>query len=405
MNHARWHLAREKKVADGSVDPPEIVAEREQTRLARALGQLLYDRRTELGLTERDLAARLAGTVDEVAAIETGGALPLTSDLLLRLSAALAVSVDVHLAPGRPAPGAASTQPLGNLHDLGIRVCRERRHPDRVAMRSFCPGAAPGDTRLPVAVHGAPQRPTRPFVIAGSETHRGSVGGVCLHKPMTVHGVIAQLPDPEAVRARSKAMAMLDAVLSPEWPWRYYSYDTKWGASEELASMRDGCGNDYAVVFGGAGVYAQACYHESPINSYRVSPPEPWPGLFESLPDAFRHLEREPAFLDRNGVQRATVCLWRERRDSAWRCGDVEIPDKDEHDADGAEWLFGLLLEGTAEAYVEFAAEYYEMAPALEAVQHVYDLEPLTQEVVSALNPAVQLEDLAEDAAQIGYPV
>jgi hypothetical protein len=83
----------------------------------------------------------------------------------------------------------------------------------------------------------------------------------------------------------------------------------------------------------------------------------------------------------------------------------VEIPDKDEDDADGAEWLFELLLEGTADAYVEFAAEYYEMAPALDAVQHVYDLKPLTQEVVSALNPAVQLEDLAEDIAQIGYPV
>ncbi len=231
------------------------------------------------------------------------------------------------------------------------------------------------------------------------------VGAVRLYGLVTVYGVIAQLPDPEIVRARSKAMAMLDATLSPEWQWRYYSYDAQWGHSEELASMRDGSGNDYAVVFGEAGVYAQACDHESPINAYRVSPPEPWPGLFDALPDAFRHLEREPAFLDHNGVQRATVCLWRERTDSVWRCGDIEIPDKNEDDADGAEWLFELLLEGTAEAYVEFADEYYEMAPALEAVQHVYNLKPLTQEVVSALNPVVKLEELAEDIAQIGYPV
>jgi hypothetical protein len=230
------------------------------------------------------------------------------------------------------------------------------------------------------------------------------VGGIRLYGPVTVYGVIAQLPDPETVRARSKAMAMLDAVLSPEWHWRYYSYDTKWGPSEELASMRDGSGNDYAVVFGEAGVYAQACYHESPISAYRVSPPAPWPGLFDAIPDAFRHLQGEPAFLDHDGVQRATACLWRERTDSMWRCGDIEIPDKDEEDADGAEWLFELLLEGTAEAYVEFAAEYYEMAPSLDAVQHVYDLKPLTQEVVSMLNPAVQLEDLTEDIVQIGYP-
>ncbi|MFH9728376.1 hypothetical protein ACH4M4_36285 [Streptomyces sp. NPDC017254] len=85
------------------------------------------------------------------------------------------------------------------------------------------------------------------------------------------------------------------------------------------------------------------------------------------------------------------------------RC--VQVPDKDEGDADGAEWLFGLLLEGSAEAYLEFAKDYYELAPTLEAVQHIYDLKPLTQDVISALNPAVRLEDLAEDITQIGCPV
>ena len=233
----------------------------------------------------------------------------------------------------------------------------------------------------------------------------GGVGAVRLYGPVTVYGVIARLPQPEAVRARSKAMAMLDAVLSPEWESRYYSYDTKWGPSEELASMRDGSGDDYAIVFCEAGVYAQATYHESPVNAYRLSPPAPWPGLFDSLPDAFRQFEREPAFLDHNGVQRASACLWRERTDAAWRCGDIQIPDQFEDDADGAEGLFGLLLEGSAEAYLQFAEEYYEMAPALEAVQHVYDLKPLTQEVVSALNSSGRLEDLAEDIAQIGYPI
>jgi hypothetical protein len=104
-------------------------------------------------------------------------------------------------------------------------------------------------------------------------------------------------------------------------------------------------------------------------------------------------------------VQRASACLWRERTDTAWSCGDIQIPDQFEDDADGAEGLFGLLLKGSAEDHLQFAEEYYEMAPALEAVQHVYDLKPLTQEVVSALNPSGRLEDLAEDIAQIGYPI
>ncbi|MEU7124609.1 hypothetical protein [Streptomyces zaomyceticus] len=222
---------------------------------------------------------------------------------------------------------------------------------------------------------------------------------------MTVYEVIAQLPAAEIVRARSKAMAMLDAVLSPEWEFRYYSYDRQWAPSEELASMKDGSGNDYVIVFSEPGVYAQATSHESPISAYRVSPPAPWPGLFDSLPQTLRPFAQEAAFLDPNGVQRATVCLWREVTDSEWKCGNVQVPNEDEEDADGAEWLFGLLLEGSAEAYLEFAEDYYEMAPALDAVQHIYDLKPLTQEVVSALNPAVRLEDLSDDITQIGYPV
>jgi hypothetical protein len=216
--------------------------------------------------------------------------------------------------------------------------------------------------------------------------------------------VIAQLPDPETVRARSKAMAMLDAVLSPEWEERFYSYDTRWGQGDELASMRDGSGNDYAIALCEAGVYAQATNHESPISAYRALPPAPWPGIFDSLPEVFGRFVHEPAFLSHSGVQRATVCFWREREDLAWRCGDIQFLGKDEDDVDGAEWLFGLLLQGRAEAYLAFAEDYYEVTPALEAIQHVYALKPLTQEVISALNPAVRLEDLAEDIAGIGYP-
>jgi ribosome-binding protein aMBF1 (putative translation factor) len=98
VDHARWQLARDKQTLHGEIEPPAIVAEREQIRLAMALGQLVYDRRTQLGLSEEDLAARLGTTAEEVEHIEVGGVLPVTSDLLIRLAAALDVSVDVHLA-------------------------------------------------------------------------------------------------------------------------------------------------------------------------------------------------------------------------------------------------------------------------------------------------------------------
>lgn len=97
MNHTRWKLARERKAAEGYVEPPQVVAEREQIRLAHELGQLVYDRRMAMGLTSEMLGVRLGMTADQVEAVELGGMLPLTADLLVRLSTALDVAVDLHV--------------------------------------------------------------------------------------------------------------------------------------------------------------------------------------------------------------------------------------------------------------------------------------------------------------------
>lgn len=100
MNHTRWKLSRERKAAEGYQEPPEVVAEREQIRLAHELGQLVYDRRTALGLPQSVLGERLGMTADEVEAIELGGMLPLTADLLVRLAGALDVKVELHVVSG-----------------------------------------------------------------------------------------------------------------------------------------------------------------------------------------------------------------------------------------------------------------------------------------------------------------
>ncbi|WP_416982706.1 helix-turn-helix domain-containing protein [Streptomyces sp. T028] len=97
MSHTRWKLSRERKAADRAAEPASVVAEREQIRLAYALGQLVYDRRVALGLTQDALGRRLGMTEDEVETVEVGGMLPLTADLLVRLAAALDVTVDLHL--------------------------------------------------------------------------------------------------------------------------------------------------------------------------------------------------------------------------------------------------------------------------------------------------------------------
>ena len=89
MNGGLWKARR----------APEVVAEREQIRLAHELGQLqlVHDRRKALGITQVALGERLGMSADDVEAVELGGMLPLTANLLLRLSTALDVAVDLHV--------------------------------------------------------------------------------------------------------------------------------------------------------------------------------------------------------------------------------------------------------------------------------------------------------------------
>jgi hypothetical protein len=61
---------------------------------------------------------------------------------------------------------------------------------------------------------------------------------------MTVQDVARRLPDIPVVRDRSRSLAMLDAILSPQWAYRYYSFNGSRGPAQELALMRNGSGDD-----------------------------------------------------------------------------------------------------------------------------------------------------------------
>ena len=49
---------------------------------------------------------------------------------------------------------------------------------------------------------------------------------------------LSLLPDVARLRQTLQAMAMLDAVLCPEWQFRYYSFNAAWAAGEQMGSMR-----------------------------------------------------------------------------------------------------------------------------------------------------------------------
>ncbi|MGH3463704.1 MAG: helix-turn-helix domain-containing protein [Kribbellaceae bacterium] len=96
MNHSRWKTLRERKLADDMSEPDEVTEARREIRLSMALAQAVYERRTELGLTQRELADRAGLTQAKISRLEGSDAVP-TLPLLARLAKALDASLNIAL--------------------------------------------------------------------------------------------------------------------------------------------------------------------------------------------------------------------------------------------------------------------------------------------------------------------
>jgi hypothetical protein len=223
-----------------------------------------------------------------------------------------------------------------------------------------------------------------------------------LDRGVTVHDIARQLPETAVLRAHCRSLAMLEAVLSADWASRSHSFDAHWSETESTASMRNGSGDEYSIVFPAAGAYIRGFAHESPMSPYVED--GPWPGVLAEVPEVFRPYVEEPAFSDEDGMPVVTACLWREAADDGWKTGTIEFPEETTGDPDGAGYLFRLLVNRSAEAIQRWAEDYYETPVDVEAVHHVFSSRPLTEGVVKALNPEATLAGLTGDIAEIGYP-
>ena len=60
---------------------------------------------------------------------------------------------------------------------------------------------------------------------------------------------LSRLPGIDDFRTLWQSLAMLDAILSPDWDYRYYAFNQHWGADQALGSMRDGEGDHLFALF------------------------------------------------------------------------------------------------------------------------------------------------------------
>jgi len=230
-----------------------------------------------------------------------------------------------------------------------------------------------------------------PHFVRGSHSTIAGVAILSMHTVST--RALGEQPDVPTFRRLTRSLAVLDAILSPVWEDRYYSFNAHWAPGELMASMRNGQGDQWFAAINASGVILFGLDHESPM--YR--PDNPWPGVLDGIPPEFAAFRDEPAFDTRN----TTFCLWRRAAAPAWERGPVQFPPGD--DPDGSADLLRH-LDGRPETYVTFAAEYYEVDVPLDAVAAIYRHEPLTDALVARLNPTIGVRDLASDLAEIGFP-
>jgi len=180
---------------------------------------------------------------------------------------------------------------------------------------------------------------------------------------------------------------MLDAILSPEWEYRYYSFNSGWGPGEEMASMRNGSGDDWFLLLDSAGAALKGFTHELADD---WSLPQ---NIQSQVPKDFSSFLGEPAF----SMQHATFCYWRKANDPSWSKVSGALTD------DGSEDMLALLVSGPS-GYKEWAEDYFEISVALDAVVAMFSHQPLSDSVILVLNPKANLDFTYRQALQIGYP-
>jgi hypothetical protein len=202
------------------------------------------------------------------------------------------------------------------------------------------------------------------------------------------------IPEIPKLRLLTQSLAILDAIICPEWELRYYSFNSRWGPDEEMASMRNGSGDEWFLLFAPCGAAMKGSSHECGLSGDAAFVAH----IQSTVPGEFKSFLQEPAF----AMEWVTFCLWRRHTDPGW---NVVVPPGGLSwlEEDGSRDLLDI-LDGDPKIYHSFAEEYYERPVSFEAVQAIYEHKPLTEDLISALNPDISLSDIVADAEEIGYP-
>ncbi|WP_189003859.1 hypothetical protein [Deinococcus malanensis] len=205
-------------------------------------------------------------------------------------------------------------------------------------------------------------------------------------------------PPPEVVERRGRALAVLDAVLSPEWEERYFSFDQDWSAGARMASARNGSGDEAFMLFSQGECVFKQFLHEVPqrlslAEAQALTEVQGTAGALGPSPLLGEFLA-EPAF----STEELTELGWYVPGVRHW----VVMHPAGAVTEDS---LFRLLFQGDALLYAAWAGDMFELPVPEAAAELVFRHAPLTPSLVQALNPEADWESAREEAAGMGYPV
>jgi hypothetical protein len=205
------------------------------------------------------------------------------------------------------------------------------------------------------------------------------------------------LPPIDEVMKRAQALAALDLILSPDWQYRYYSFNRQWSPDEKMASMRNGSGDEWWIVYRRSGWAAlKGLDHNS--DAWSEGGPELSEQLRHLIPPGYGNFATEPAFA---WETTSFAYVYWPQQQSWTRANDSTKFSNLEAGDDG---LLKLLVN-PASAYKAYAEEYFERNLPLVAVEHIYAHRPISEELVRQLNPDTSYPEIGGELFDgIGYP-
>ncbi len=198
------------------------------------------------------------------------------------------------------------------------------------------------------------------------------------------------LPDRKSLQRMCKAISVLDAILSQEWEYRYYSYNSAWTKQEECFEMRGDQGDQMLILFREEGCVINGFAHEAEQQD-KTKVTKNLPAMFDKF------IFGEPV----NSIG-TTFCLWTTASES-WQVGELK-----KHDDNSAEML--AIFDGRPQTYIDWATEYFEESYKergipLDTVVSIYQEKTLTRKMVlSIVDDLEDWKQLEADLKEIDYP-